>query len=435
MPAELFETVDVFLPSVGETLNQTVAARWQAGDRVSAQIYLSQRDDDAVMLHLSGLTDEQRRILTEHQVIVDAGFRHHVIDGYGVRIPGLIVTPTGTAIAVCQQRVGSMADGGHETNILMSRSEDGGRTWTRQRQIFAETGINTFLGPIFMDRATKVVFVAFWKMPREEGNGLNYFGPYARQGGGFWMVKSADEGQTWSEPFYIRPSPNPDGWIAWSNNSVHGIQLALGPRTGRLIIPAFLYKEGETGQAPGVRGGLVYSDDHAESWHAGAVLPEGSDEATLEQTVDGGIYVNYRKNRPYYNGQRWFARSSDYGESFSEYGQHEEQVTPCCHAGLTRLSSAEDGGENILLFTNPRGPSRSNLTVRMSRDEGNTWFGARTITGDLAGYSDLAVMPDGTILCVWEGGTQRYHDKISVARFNLAWLMADADADHRSVVA
>ena len=344
MPAELFETVDVFLPGVGEALSQAVAARWQERSRVSAHIYLNQRDESLVMLHFSGLTDEQRSLLTERRVVVDAGQGHHVVDGYGVRIPGLLVTPRGTAIAVCQQRVGSMADGGHETNILMSRSQDGGMAWTRQRQIFAEPGINTFLGPIFVDRINNVVFVSFWKLPQKEGNGLGYFGPYARQGGGFWMVNSSDEGQTWSDAYYVRPSPNPQGWVAWVNNSVHGIQLSRGSRAGRIVIPAFLYKEGETGQAPGVRGGLMYSDDHAKSWHAGAVLPVGSDEATLEETLDCGIYVNYRKNRPYYNAKRWFARSVDNGESFNEYGQHEEQVTPCCHAGLIRLSGTEDWG-------------------------------------------------------------------------------------------
>ena len=97
------------------------------------------------------------------------------------------------------------------------------------------------------------------------------------------------------------------------------------------------------------------------------------------------------------------------------------------------------GDDNILLFTNPRGPSRSNLTLRLSRDDGKTWSMARTITGDLAGYSDLGVLPDRTILCIWEGGTQRYHDKITVARFNLDWLLAGeaqtaADVGHRTVV-
>ena len=35
---------------------------------------------------------------------------------------------------------------------------------------------------------------------------------------------------------------------------------------------------------------------------------------------------------------------------------------------------------------------------------------------------DLAVPPDGTILCLYTNGTVRDTEKISVARFNLAWL-------------
>ena len=119
----------MFLPGVGDTLNQTVAAHWQESESLSAHIYLGQRGQPEVMLYLSSLTPDQRRLLTERPVIVDAGVAHHRIDGFGVRIPGIVVTPTGTAIAVCQQRVGSVADGGHETNVLVSRSEDGGRTW------------------------------------------------------------------------------------------------------------------------------------------------------------------------------------------------------------------------------------------------------------------------------------------------------------------
>ena len=114
-------------------------------------------------------------------------------------------------------------------------------------------------------------------------------------------------------------------------------------------------------------------------------------------------------------------------------------MTPCCHVGLVRYSSTDDGGENVLLFSNPRGPSRSNLTIRLSRDDGRTWPVSRTVTSDLAGYSDLAVLPDKTILCIWEGGQQRYHEKISAARFNLDWLLAGeaeaiSDIGHGTVV-
>ena len=92
-----------------------------------------------------------------------------------------------------------------------------------------------------------------------------------------------------------------------------------------------------------------------------------------------------------------------------------------------RVGSIADGGENVLLFTNPRGPSRSNLTIRLSRDDGRTWPVAKTTSSDLDGYSDLAVMPDTTILCIWEGGAQRYHDKIGAARFNLDWVLEGND--------
>ena len=52
-----------------------------------------------------------------------------------------------------------------------------------------------------------------------------------------------------------------------------------------------------------------------------------------------------------------------------------------------------------------------------------TWSAPiRLHEGRKARYSDLAVTPDGTILCLYTNGTVRDNEKISVARFNLAWL-------------
>ena len=52
----------------------------------------------------------------------------HDFDGFGIHLPGLIVTEQGTAIAVCQRRHDSMGDAGHESDILASRSDDGGES-------------------------------------------------------------------------------------------------------------------------------------------------------------------------------------------------------------------------------------------------------------------------------------------------------------------
>ena len=425
MSEAFFEKIDVFLPGQGEELAQAPAHHWEQAERASAQIYYSTREPKSVLIHLTGLTREEREALADMPIEVDlSALKYHDFDGFGVHLPGLIVTTQGTAIAVCQKRHGSMGDGGNQVDILMSRSEDGGSTWQRQEVIFEEAGAYTYLGPIFEDCTMGTVFVAFWKMPADILDDLGYFSEYAKGGGGFYLLKSTDQGRSWSAPLYVSPRPNAEGWVGWPNNCVHGIQLVFGPRKGRLVIPAFLYKEGEPGQVPGVRGGLLYSDDGGQSWNAGAVLPEGSDEVSLVETAAGGTYVSYRKNT-LATGKRHFARSIDYGETFSEHGQHEEVPDANLHAGLVRYREGEEVGDDILLFSNPS-PAKD-MTIRMSRDEGRSWDISRRVERALSRYSDLAVTADGTILCLYTNGVVRDREKISVARFNLEWLANASD--------
>ncbi|MCY2972790.1 MAG: sialidase family protein, partial [Planctomycetota bacterium] len=60
---------------------------------------------------------------------------------------------------------------------------------------------------------------------------------------------------------------------------------------------------------------------------------------------------------------------------------------------------------------------RENLSIKLSRDDGKTWPISKTLEAGPSAYSDLAVLSDGTILCLYEG-----KDVISLARFNLDWL-------------
>jgi sialidase-1 len=53
--------------------------------------------------------------------------------------------------------------------------------------------------------------------------------------------------------------------------------------------------------------------------------------------------------------------------------------------------------------------------VKGSRDDGRSWASTRVITAS-GGYSDVAVLPDGTILTLYE------KSGLCLARFNLAWL-------------
>ncbi len=75
---------------------------------------------------------------------------------------------------------------------------------------------------------------------------------------------------------------------------------------------------------------------------------------------------------------------------------------------------------------------RKNITVRMSYDEGKTWPVAKVVDPGDAGYTDMAVAPDGTIFLAYErgdtNGEKVFSSKyLSVARFNLAWLTGGSD--------
>jgi len=103
------------------------------------------------------------------------------------------------------------------------------------------------------------------------------------------------------------------------------------------------------------------------------------------------------------------------------------------------------GGQNLILFSNPHnldkakgepkpGTSRDrkNLSIKISRDEGETWPISKTIEPGPSMYSDLAVTHEGTILCFYgrsgdktgvePGIAASAGGRLSVARFNLEWL-------------
>ena len=56
----------------------------------------------------------------------------------------------------------------------------------------------------------------------------------------------------------------------------------------------------------------------------------------------------------------------------------------------------------------------------LSRDDGRTWPVLRELDAGPSAYSDLAVLADGTVLCLYEA-----KNDIRMARFNRAWLEAN----------
>lgn len=111
-------------------------------------------------------------------------------------------------------------------------------------------------------------------------------------------------------------------------------------------------------------------------------------------------------------------------------------------AGMVSHSGTTDSGDPVLLFSNAQTTerahsSRRNLTIHLSRDGGTTWPVSRVMEPGPSAYSDLAILPDGQILCCFEDGSgppvqKRKRDwaytRITLARFNLEWLLQSGSA-------
>ena len=71
-----------------------------------------------------------------------------------------------------------------------------------------------------------------------------------------------------------------------------------------------------------------------------------------------------------------------------------------------------------MLFTAPVNRQRTRLTGYVSRDGGRTWTAGNVISEQSGGYSDVAVLPDKTILTLYES-----RQGLLLARYNLDWLL------------
>ena len=342
-------------------------------------------------------------------------------DGNFVRIPGFITTAKGTLVATCQHRIGSVSDSGHEVAISVSRSLDEGRTWTPQDQILYEKGVTFWQGALVEDSRNETLLLPYVQFP-ETQPWQSFYVENGKRNGGFWQIRSVDDGKTWSDPSKVTVEPNQSGWTGIPCNAVHGVQLSTGPHEGRFIIPAKLYKEREEGFLPGIRGGILYSDDGGSTWSVGTEEPAGSDESVLTEVSGGEVYVNYRYNK-WFEKKRGFGRSVDGGATFQETGNHEDLVTPTCHAGITRVPEWNNG---VLILSHPGYPEegRRNLGLYTSEDEGRSWKFAGVIYPGPSGYSDIVATAGGTVICLFEKGTEsaKKGEMISAIRIERDWF-------------
>ncbi|MDA1274128.1 MAG: sialidase family protein [Verrucomicrobia bacterium] len=332
-------------------------------------------------------------------------------DGYHTfRIPSVILARNGAVIALGEGRKRSASDTG-DIDVVMKRSLDGGRTWGGLEIVWDDDG-NTCGNPCpVLDAQSGTIWLLLTHNLGEDREGAIVQGK-SRGTRTVWVCKSTDDGASWSKPVEITSRVKRDNWTWYATGPGVGIQM----RSGRLVVPCD-NKEAGTDKH---QSHVIYSDDHGATWNLGSSVGPDCNECQVAELSDGRLLLNMRSYRR--NNQRLIAFSKDGGESWSEPREDETLIEPVCQASLLRYPGTGGEAAPRLLFSNPASKRRENMTVRLSSDEGRTWWAARTIHGGPAAYSCLIVLPDGTIGCLYERGEKSPYEGIAFARFSFDWL-------------
>jgi sialidase-1 len=345
-------------------------------------------------------------------------------DGYpAYRIPAIVRSRSGVLLAFAEGRA-SLRDHA-ENDIVLKRSVDDGRTWG-PLQVVDEDGVNALNNPTaVLLRETGRVLLMYQHYPQgfdERKAEPGHDGPRICR---TLVSYSDDDGASWSQPSDVTAQvKRPTVATSTATGPGIGIQLARGRHAGRILMP---FNQGPYG------AWKVYaaiSDDLGKTWRYGQTAPEGAsghaNEVQFAELSDGSILLNARNQ----GGERLrkISISKDGGETWSPTVTDPVLVEPVCQASLLRYPGSGAPSQDVLLFSNPASrTSRTNGTIRLSRDEGKTWPVTRVLYPGSFAYSCLVALPNDRAGCLFErDGTS----KITFARVTLEWLgRSEPDGD------
>ena len=267
-----------------------------------------------------------------------------------------------------------------------------------------------------------------------------------------FSLRSDDEGVTWTKPVEITATfdkfRSEYDWKVLATGPGHGIQL----KSGRLVVPVWL-SLGTGGHAhrPSVTT-TIFSDDNGRTWQRGDIaVPNTAEwinpnETVVVELADGRVMLNVRSESKAH--RRLFTISANGAIGWSKPRFDDALLEPICMASIIRLSAKPASDQNRIVFASPhnlaradgkeeagKSRDRKNLSIKLTYDEGQTWPINKSLEPGYSAYSDLAALPDGTVLCFYERGREANAEQkkptsyasLTLARFNLEWLTDGKD--------
>ena len=88
------------------------------------------------------------------------------------RIPSLIITNSGSLIAVCDARVDKPGDAPNNIDLVMKKSSDGGKTWSKAKVIVGFPDSEAACDPsMVVDKQTGTIWMAYdYAIPEPQGD-------------------------------------------------------------------------------------------------------------------------------------------------------------------------------------------------------------------------------------------------------------------------
>jgi sialidase-1 len=359
--------------------------------------------------------------------------KHNQDNIHTSRIPGLATTNKGTLIAIFDARYDSGRDLQGNIDIGLHRSENGGKSW-KPLQIAIDMGKwgglpEKFNGVsdacILVDKNTNAIYIAgLWMhgIINAEGKWLENLnnestdwnhqwktkgsqpGFGLQETSQFMIVKSTDDGKTWSEPVNITKMGKKEEWWLWAPAPGHGVTL----KDGTLVFPT--QGRDKNGKA---FSNITYSKDGGKTWKASNYSgKEPSTENMVVELSDGSIMLNGRtganKDKTGEGNGRVVAVTGDLGETWTTHPTSRKAlIEPVCMASIIRHDYIANGkNKSVLLFSNPDSKTkRHRMTIKYSLDDGLTWSGPSSLKLDefsSRGYSCMTSIDNETIGIFYE---------------------------------
>ena len=343
-----------------------------------------------------------------------------------IRIPSIINAGGKFLVALAEGRYVNADQG--KNDIIVSISEDGGRTWAAPT-IAAEAKGATFNNPYIMfDPATEQLVLFFQCYPPgvSEQGGTKPAPGWADPQSLRNLVCFSKDGKTWTQPQDVTATTKHEDAVITCSGPNPGIVLTRGERKGRLVV---VFNE-----APKFGNWhltAAYSDDHGQTWKLGEKSASGFgiNEVSAAETEEGGVFVVSRHYGGPGGNNRRVAYSADGGESWSFIGIHSE--LPCfgCQNGLVRYSFADDaerGARGRIIFSGPRAGRKDGI-IKMSYDDGKTWPVEKDFGPGPFGYSAICPLEPGFFGVLYEVNASPLRE-IRFARVSMKWLTGGKDS-------